>query len=285
MRKTLSILLAVVVLGIVFFKFKIDAYGAGIYITVEDTQPGFTYHYGDNIGNDSILATTNIEGITVYAFTDYEHHRVSFLRDGSTNPYEGQVSNNLNMRSCEINKGYYVDVVEAVLPGSELYPIVLGDYVIERNDFYVAPGGDPSQNYLEDLEKALDYAIGGNSFDTIYWDEGDALPNYIMKVLYAHPELSLNFKYSYEGKDYEIYIAPGTATNDDIPWYGPLWLAEHYSVENVNAPAEHGTYIVVRGDSLSKIAKKFGTSVSKLMELNPSIKNKNLIYAGMELSW
>ena len=40
------------------------------------------------------------------------------------------------------------------------------------------------------------------------------------------------------------------------------------------------TYRVQKGDTLSGIAKKYGTTVSALMELNPSIKNANLIYVG-----
>ena len=39
-------------------------------------------------------------------------------------------------------------------------------------------------------------------------------------------------------------------------------------------------YVIKRGDTLSGIAAKFGTSISKLMSLNPQIKNPNLIYAG-----
>ena len=42
------------------------------------------------------------------------------------------------------------------------------------------------------------------------------------------------------------------------------------------------TYTVQRGDTLSAIAKKFGTTVNKLVELN-KIKNANLIYVGQVL--
>ena len=39
-------------------------------------------------------------------------------------------------------------------------------------------------------------------------------------------------------------------------------------------------YTVVRGDTLSGIAKRFGTTVSQLMAWNPAIKNPNKIYVG-----
>ena len=39
-------------------------------------------------------------------------------------------------------------------------------------------------------------------------------------------------------------------------------------------------YVVEPGDTLSGIAVKFGTSVKKLLALNPRITNADLIYAG-----
>jgi|GEM_PF-3847805 lysozyme len=43
-------------------------------------------------------------------------------------------------------------------------------------------------------------------------------------------------------------------------------------------------YTIKAGDTLSALAKKFGTTVSELMKLNPQIKDPNLIYAGKTFS-
>lgn len=43
------------------------------------------------------------------------------------------------------------------------------------------------------------------------------------------------------------------------------------------------TYTVKKGDTLSELAVKYNTTVAKLMSLNPSIKNKYLIYIGQVL--
>ena len=53
-------------------------------------------------------------------------------------------------------------------------------------------------------------------------------------------------------------------------------------LENIAGGASEGTlyHHVVPGDTLGKIATKYGTTVKKLMALNPHIKNANLIYAG-----
>ena len=40
-----------------------------------------------------------------------------------------------------------------------------------------------------------------------------------------------------------------------------------------------GIYVIQPGDTLSKIAKTYGTTVENLMELNPQITNQNLIFA------
>ena len=53
-------------------------------------------------------------------------------------------------------------------------------------------------------------------------------------------------------------------------------------LENVSGGAANGSlyYCVVKGDTLSEIAMRYGTSVNRLMALNPNIKNPNLIYPG-----
>lgn len=43
------------------------------------------------------------------------------------------------------------------------------------------------------------------------------------------------------------------------------------------------TYTVVKGDTLTKIAKKYSTTVSAIVKLNPSIKDPNKIYVGQVL--
>jgi peptidoglycan endopeptidase LytE len=43
------------------------------------------------------------------------------------------------------------------------------------------------------------------------------------------------------------------------------------------------TYIVKRGDTLSKIAKANRTTVKKIQALNPAITNPNRIYVGQTI--
>ena len=53
-------------------------------------------------------------------------------------------------------------------------------------------------------------------------------------------------------------------------------------LENVSGGAANGSlfYCIASGDTLGDIALKYGTTVAKLMALNPNIKNPDLIFAG-----
>ena len=44
------------------------------------------------------------------------------------------------------------------------------------------------------------------------------------------------------------------------------------------------TYTVQKGDTLAKIASKYGLTVSELLSANPSIKNASLIYVGQKIT-
>lgn len=46
---------------------------------------------------------------------------------------------------------------------------------------------------------------------------------------------------------------------------------------------QYETYLIKSGDTLSKIAKRYGTTVEKIMAANPYVTNKNKIYAGKTL--
>ena len=52
--------------------------------------------------------------------------------------------------------------------------------------------------------------------------------------------------------------------------------------ETTTDTTNNNIYTVVKGDNLTKIAKKFNTSVSEIVQLN-NIRNKNLIYVGQKL--
>ncbi len=57
----------------------------------------------------------------------------------------------------------------------------------------------------------------------------------------------------------------------------------NYSLSSVASSNTGNSYVIQAGDTLSAIAQKKGTTVSALMQANPSITNPNMIYSGQSL--
>ena len=78
----------------------------------------------------------------------------------------------------------------------------------------------------------------------------------------------------------------GAAEDNDIPWYGPLYLAGKYGngVNTDKAAGAGKTYVVKNGDTMSKIAKMSGMSLAELAAKNPQIKDLNRIKIGQSIN-
>lgn len=148
----------------------------------------------------------------------------------------------------------------------------------------------PTRDYLDDLRDLLKAAIALGGEQTVYWDKGTALPYDIMKTLQDNPNITLVFSYTYLDKDYKVTL-PGKNVKafDTIPWYGPMYLYVTYGMFNAQAPVTSSpnaerTYTVVPKDTLSGIAKRLGTTVRSLVNLN-GIKNPDFISVGQVLKY
>ena len=119
--------------------------------------------------------------------------------------------------------------------------------------------------------------------DTVKVTGVTALSNRDMKELLKKSNVTLVMEYTYKDVNYVITIPSSAAVNDDIPWYGPLYLAAHYSnVVPVNVTTG-STYTVQANDTLSKIAKLNGMTLGQLAAKNPQIKNLNKINVGQQI--
>jgi LysM repeat protein len=73
-------------------------------------------------------------------------------------------------------------------------------------------------------------------------------------------------------------------TNANVIYEGERLIVNQNSVPNPPPPPPAGqTYYVQRGDTLKKIAARFGTTVDAILQLN-NIANPNLIYVGQALT-
>lgn len=89
--------------------------------------------------------------------------------------------------------------------------------------------------------------------------------NSTVDLILAHNPAITNANVIYEGQRLTIYDR-GTGNPPPPP------------------PGGGETYYVQRGDTLRKIATKFGTSVDVLIRLNPQISNPNVIYVGQAIT-
>ncbi len=180
---------------------------------------------------------------------------------------------------------------------SETVPAASGDYALrvtipETTNYF---GGTATATFriveprdlFAELRSKIWSAISLGGEQTVYWNKENKLPYDIMKLLEEHPQITLVFEYSYEGKEYKVTM-PGRAVKayTNIPWYGPLYLYAHYGKgeQAVQASQAGQTYLVKRGDVLCRIARRLHTTVKRLVELN-GIKNPNRIWAGQVLRY
>lgn len=85
------------------------------------------------------------------------------------------------------------------------------------------------QELIEQIKKTpADY--------TIVMDKGvTTLSSSVIKELQKKGDVSLKLEFTYENKEYIIKIPAGAAFDDNIPWYGPLYLIQHFGNSAENA--------------------------------------------------
>lgn len=145
-----------------------------------------------------------------------------------------------------------------------------------------APSGD---GYLDELCAQLAVAISLGGEQTIYWNEGTALPYDIMKTISENPNITLVFTYTYENVNYEVVLnGKNVKAYTDVPWYGPLYLNMYYGAADGALSLTGRSYVVQKGDTLTKLAVKLHTTASNLVSIN-SIENPNFIRVGQIINY
>ena len=178
-----------------------------------------------------------------------------------------------------------IDKLEQINTSEQIYELSTTksetqDYAAEE-DIFLSP------DYLDSLYSMLEDAIEAGGEQTIYWNQGTALPYDIMKLLEEHPNITLVFSYSYQGNDYKVSISGKTFKADPkIEWYGPVCLYSLFGGASISTSASanptslgNRTYTVISGDTLSKIAADLHVSVGELTRIN-NITNPNYIRIG-----
>ena len=122
------------------------------------------------------------------------------------------------------------------------------------------------------------------SGDTIKVTGVISLSNGEMKELLKQSNVTLVMEYTYEGVNYVVTIPSNAAMDNNIPWYGPLYLAAHYGNSAPVNGTTGSTYTVQSRDTLSKIARSNGMTLAQLASRNPQIKDLNRINVGQQIN-
>ena len=149
-----------------------------------------------------------------------------------------------------------------------------------------AQAAQASEKFWEaPLEDKLNAAVASTDKKVVEYAGDFALSYDTMKFLKEHPEITLKYTMTINGEKKTAVIGGANVIADqNIKWYGVEYLYANYGENAVaaNGVAVNGEYIIKPGDTLSKIAAKFGTTVKALAAKN-NISNVNLIKAGRKL--
>lgn len=154
----------------------------------------------------------------------------------------------------------------------------------------VAGGTAARDNNRETINSQISLIQSAEAGSTVTLEKGTTtLSNAVMKELLKKGDVSLKMEFTYNEQEYVIVIPAGTALDNDIPWYGPLYLAQQYGNSAgtgaaAAAPAATAAYEVKSGDRLGKIAAANNMTLKQLLEKNPQIKDANKIRVGQKIN-
>ena len=115
---------------------------------------------------------------------------------------------------------------------------------------------------------------------TVDYSGDFALPYEFMVMLKENPLVTLNYTFVYGETEYTIVISGENAVTEPVAeWYGLEFLIEYYAKGNRTGG---GVYVVQSGDTLSKIANRFNTTVLAILSKN-NIPNPNYIVPGQKI--
>ena len=168
-------------------------------------------------------------------------------------------------------------------------------YIDEKMSFdfeYFNPGTEVTEtengDWLEPLRTQLriaaDPEFGANVNNTADYTGDFALPAEIMQYIKDNPQVTLNYSFYVDDVLRTVTITgKNVVVEEGVLYYGFNYLLSHYGDGSaVTGPT--GIYTIVKGDTLTSIAKKFGTTIEALATKN-GIKNVDLIYAGAKIAY
>lgn len=181
--------------------------------------------------------------------------------------------------------------------GEELtkYPIWIAEYGVDRPEAngkwqtwvgfqYTSTGrvdgisGNVDRDYFTSGVFLSDSSTGVQNIEKI--PTSDNKNNIIYTVRYGDTLSNIARKYN---TTVESIVSLNSIKNPNLIYVGQrLLIRSDIILSNDNTTSNNTTYVVRYGDTLGKIALRYGTTVQNLVRIN-NIKNPNLIYVGQRL--
>lgn len=251
-------------------------------------------------GKDVTISSTSADtsGVTVSGTTDATSVMVQVRDENGTNI--------LDMYSMPVLGGKFSGTVSTTLSAGQTVKVYVADY--EGGTFTVTSATVPASSPATDDSKtpstpSSDSGNGGSS-DSSGGDQGSSSDTGLTKKV-----MSVKMEYVVVRGDTMFKIARKLGTNvsflakwnpdirninlifpgQRISYYveKEVWVDGDGNVvdnktKSSDTPTGERVYVVQRGDNLSKIARKVGTTLKRLLEINP-LKNPNLIFPGQKI--
>jgi LysM repeat protein len=154
-------------------------------------------------------------------------------------------------------------------------------------DLYVVKVGDYMKKIAETCGVTLDSLIKANPEIK---DASKIYPRQIIRIKAGATIPTTGAEYVVKRGDTLSLIARTYGTtvqellklNPNIKDASKIYVGQvvKLSAGSTTIPVTGGEYVVQRGDTLSRIARNYGTTVQELLKLNPSIKDASKIYVG-----
>ena len=138
---------------------------------------------------------------------------------------------------------------------------------------------------FDNISKTTNVINGNNIEEHVVEYSGSGIPKSIIDELKKSNGVVLHYTCTYMGKKYDFTITGDEDFffDDDVEWYGPLYIQHLINLRNIRYAGLRGRYTATSRDTIYSIARKFGISVNRLLELNPSIRRNGRIFPGQRI--
>lgn len=175
--------------------------------------------------------------------------------------------------------------------------IQIGDikYTVIPKAIHKSSGSDSSHvSYIESVinqinENEEKTAESNNDIEnkevkTIEYNAG-SIPQGIMEAMKTSRNTVIHYSATYMGKKYDFIITKEIAALADanVQWCGPLYIQHLFNLWHMGYGNSKQYYTVVKGDTVYDIARKLGTSLTRLLQMNPNLKKDKYIYPGQKI--